>query len=82
MERLVAKFASSDSRQCPDLPNTLEEFEDRYQVIVASHFLKNKLHIKEVKSVSDIDFHVVNALIYVSQSVFVYIFFHFSGVSF
>ncbi|MPC14646.1 General transcription factor 3C polypeptide 1 [Portunus trituberculatus] len=66
MDRLVAKFASSDSRQCPDLPNTLEEFEDRYQVIVASSFLKNKLHIKEVKSVSDIDFHVVNALIYSS----------------
>ncbi|XP_063842783.1 general transcription factor 3C polypeptide 1-like isoform X2 [Scylla paramamosain] len=66
MDRLVAKFASSDSRQCPDLPNTLDEFEDRYQVIVASSFLKSKLHIKEVTSVSDIDFHVVNALIYSS----------------
>ena len=68
MNRLVAKFASSDSRQCPDLPNTMEEFKDRYQVIVASSSLRSKLHIKEVTTVTDIDFHLVNALIYVSVS--------------
>ncbi|XP_050686374.1 general transcription factor 3C polypeptide 1-like isoform X2 [Eriocheir sinensis] len=66
MNRLVVKFASSDSRQCPDLPSTLEEFEDRYQVIVASSSLRSKLRIKEVTTIADIDFYVVNALIYSS----------------
>lgn len=67
MSRLVIKFASSESRQCPDLPDTVEEFEQRYRIIMAASSLRSKLKVKEVTTVSDIDFYVVNALIYVSS---------------
>ncbi|XP_042203426.1 general transcription factor 3C polypeptide 1-like isoform X2 [Homarus americanus] len=66
MIRLVVKFASSESRQCPDLPDTAKEFEQRYCIIMASSSLRSKLKVKEVTSVSEIDFFVVNALIYSS----------------
>lgn len=66
MSKLVVKFASSESRQCLDLPDSTLEFEKRYQVIMAASSLRNKLKVQEVKSVEDIHFHVVNALIYVS----------------
>lgn len=66
MSRLVVKFASSESRKCPDLPDSAKEFADRYHIIMASSSLRNKLKVQEVNSTSDIDFYVVNALIYVS----------------
>ncbi|XP_066978990.1 LOW QUALITY PROTEIN: general transcription factor 3C polypeptide 1 [Macrobrachium rosenbergii] len=66
MQRLVIKFGSSESRQCPDLPDTIEEFEERFRIIVASPSLRSKLRCREVQSVPDIDFYVVNALIYSS----------------
>ncbi|XP_071552525.1 general transcription factor 3C polypeptide 1 isoform X1 [Panulirus ornatus] len=66
MSRLVIKFASSESRQCPDLPDTVKEFEQRYRIIMAASSLRSKLKVKEVTTVSDIDFYVVNALIYSS----------------
>nr|XP_045612135.1 general transcription factor 3C polypeptide 1-like isoform X1 [Procambarus clarkii] len=66
MSRLVIKFASSESRQCPDLPDLAEEFEQKYRIIKASSSLRNKLKVNEVNTISDIDFYVVNALIYSS----------------
>ncbi|XP_069959232.1 general transcription factor 3C polypeptide 1 isoform X2 [Cherax quadricarinatus] len=66
MSRLVIKFASSESRQCPDLPDTAEEFKEKFCIIRAASSLRSKLKVKEVKSISDIDFYVVNALIYSS----------------
>ena len=66
MDSLVTKFTSNESRKCPDLPNTLEEFNKKFKIIVAASSLKNKLKFKEVNSITDIDFHVVNSLIYVS----------------
>ncbi|KAK3864004.1 hypothetical protein Pcinc_030265 [Petrolisthes cinctipes] len=66
MSQLVVKFASSESRQCLDLPDSTQEFEERYQVIMAASSLRNKLKVQEVKAVEDIHFHVVSALIYSS----------------
>ncbi|CAL4088885.1 unnamed protein product, partial [Meganyctiphanes norvegica] len=64
---LVIKFKSSSSRQCPDMPNSLEEFNHSYRVITTSSSIRNKLTIKEVATVDDIDFYVVNTLIYSSM---------------
>ncbi|XP_047490563.1 general transcription factor 3C polypeptide 1-like isoform X2 [Penaeus chinensis] len=66
MQRLVVKFASSESRQCPDLPPSIEEFHQRFRIIMASSSLRNKLKFRPVVNVSDIDFHIVNTLIYSS----------------
>ncbi|KAK7085487.1 hypothetical protein SK128_012512 [Halocaridina rubra] len=66
MQRLVSKFGSSESRHCPDLPDTIEECDQKFRLIVAASSLRSKLKFHEVTCVSDIDFHVVNSLIYSS----------------